>query len=173
YECREAVVFPSVTIDGSSTPLIAAHSVSPQTNQFYDRLSQRHNWFYAALHYYIYTVLQLRDWLPESFVTREYLPVGNPDTTFIYGYVEAQCSLQIQIPSAVLENYDLYLTRYRRSSLPLFFTKMEQESITVPAFAGKGYYLIRIRPRVVQPTDLDLDCIEIRQVHDSTLVTME
>lgn len=173
YECRETVVFPSVTMDGTSDALIAAHAVSPQTNQFYDQLSQRHNWFYAALHYYIYTLLQLRAWLPEALVTREFLPVGNPDTTFVYGHVEAKRSLQIQIPSVALENYDLYFTLYRRSSLPLFFTKMEQETITVPAFAGKGYYLIRIRPRVAQPPALDLDCLEISQVNHSALVSVE
>jgi hypothetical protein len=181
YDCRETVVFPAVELDRRSgvesehptAAPIEAHAVSPDTNQFYCQLSQRHNWFYAALHYYIYTLLQLRPWLPEAFVTQEYLPVGNPDTTFFYDYVEAKQSLQIQARPAALQNYDLYFTLYSRSSLPLYYTKIEEAITTVPAFEGKGYYLVRVRPRVASAPACGPDLIKISPIEALSLISME
>ncbi|PZD73813.1 hypothetical protein C1752_01722 [Acaryochloris thomasi RCC1774] len=181
YECSGAVEFPSVQADAvtvapgaddqtpadtenpssSEPPTINAQTASAETNAFYRHLSDRHNGFYLALHYYIYTLLQLRPWLPEAFVTREYLPVGNPDTAFFYDYVEAQQALSLSLHPTALQNYDIYFTLYSRSSLPLFYTKIEQETVTVPPFPTKGYYLIRTRPRNVQVPPPDSQLIQV------------
>lgn len=160
YEWTGAVEFPTVAADGM--PIIATQTAPADTNDFYERLSDRHSWFYGALHYYIYTLLKLRQWLPDTLVAREYLPVGNPDTTFLYDAVEVQQALSIQVKPSVLQTHDLYFSLYRRSSLPLFYTKIDQEKLTVPAFPYRGYYLIRIRPRCEEVAPLDPSLIQIR-----------
>jgi hypothetical protein len=174
YECLESVEFPCITVDAVQSDnrqaapdasqdrvIINPHSVPVNTNAFYRQLCDLHNWFYLALHYYIYTLLQLRPWLPETFVTREYLPVGNPDTAFFYDYVEAQTSLSLALHPTALQHYDIYFTLYSRSSLPLFYTKIEQAAVTVPAFPTKGYYLIRTRPRSLNVPLLEPNLIQV------------
>ncbi len=180
YECFESVEFPSVSVDTVTaqqneglqvsveasvlveTPaLISAYGVSTDTNEFYRHLSERHNVFYQALHYYIYTILQLRSWLPEAFVKREFLPVGNPDTAFFYDYVDAQASLSLSLHPTALQNYDIYFTLYSRSSLPLFYAKLEQEITLVPPSPHQGYYLIRTRPRALKVPCFDPSFIQI------------
>lgn len=165
YGHSGAVEFPSVQADADATPpatpTIGSHKAPADTNAFYQHLSDRHNGFYLALHYYIYTLLQLRPWLPEAFVTREYLPVGNPDTVFFYDYVEAQQSLSLSLHPTALQNYDIYFTLYSRSSLPLFYTKIKEETVTVPPFPTKGYYLIRTRPRNGQVPPPESNLIQV------------
>ena len=105
------------------------------------------NWFYSSLHYYIYTILKLRDYLPESFVRKEYLPLGAPDTHFAYNYLDAGQTLTIESAPEVVEQFDIYFTLYDRSSLPLTWCIITEEKYISPPQDTKGYFLLRIRPK--------------------------
>jgi hypothetical protein len=83
YDWRDEVVFPEIRVDGQTAS--RAQPVDPGINAFYQQLSRRENFFYLALNYYIYPMLRLRHLLPEAFVHREYLPVGDPGNIFYYG----------------------------------------------------------------------------------------
>ena len=89
----------------------------------------------------------IRKYLPESFVRREYLPVGAPDTTFIYNYLEKNQALQIDLISEIIENYNIYFNLYDRSSLPLKWCQIHNTKYELPAPQSNGYYLLRIRPK--------------------------
>jgi hypothetical protein len=145
YHWLDQVNLPAVQVDG--TEFVNRLPIPSDINDFYYDLIKRKNGFYLALHYYIFTILRLRKWLPESFVRNEYLPVGAPDTEFLYGYLMRGQSLQIEIHSAIATNYDFYLTLYDRSSLPLFWSRIEDEKYTTQPIENNGFYLIRIRPK--------------------------
>ena len=144
YGWFDSVKLPTVRVDGKEIP---AQPVSADVNQFYDHLIDRKNWFYLGLHYYIFTLLKLRRWLPESFVRKEYLPVGATDTFFLYGYLKKSEKLQVQLQPEVLENYNIYLTLYDRSSLPLSWCLIQQAMQTIEPIPNNGFYLVRVRQK--------------------------
>jgi Family of unknown function (DUF6208) len=145
YNRSEKITFPAVKVD--ERELVAASQIPSNINDFYYDLIQKKSWFYLALHYYIFTILRLRKWLPESFVKNEYLPVGAPDTTFFYGHLWRGQSLQVESDPVFVKNYDIYLTVYDRSSLPLFWSQLEQEKYLTQPIENNGFYLIRMRPK--------------------------
>ncbi|MEB3358630.1 MAG: DUF6208 family protein [Synechococcales bacterium] len=145
YNWRDTVVMPSISVDGEER--IPAQAVSPKVNAFYGKLAERKSWFYQALHYYVYTLLKLRRWLPEGFVQREYLPVGAPETAFLYGAIAPGHTLRLHLQPPLLEQYDTYLTLYNRASLPLFWEQLRSPDYASPLLPNDGTYLLRIRPK--------------------------
>jgi hypothetical protein len=145
YNWNEKVYLPALKVDKHE--LVSSVNVPKNINDFYANLIQAKNWFYSCLHYYIFTILKFKNWLPESFVRSEYLPVGAPDTYFFYNYLEKGQALEINTEQAILNNYDLYFTLYDRSSLPLTWCRLEQEKYTVKEIKNNGYYLFRVRPK--------------------------
>ena len=87
YRWTEHVELPAIQGDGND--LVAAKVVPRDINNFYSDLINRRNLFYYALHFYVYTMLRFRRMLPSGFVERQYAPVGNPETKYLYGTVQA------------------------------------------------------------------------------------
>ena len=145
YNRRDNIVMPAVKIDNQE--FVANISVPSDVNKFYHDLIKAKNWFYISLHYYIFTILKLRNYLPESFVRREYLPVGAPDTVFIYNYLEKNQALHINFAPEIINNCNIYFNLYDRSSLPLTWCQIETTEYELPAPKSNGYYLLRIRPK--------------------------
>ncbi|MBE9168800.1 hypothetical protein IQ238_15210 [Pleurocapsales cyanobacterium LEGE 06147] len=145
YNWCERVNLPAIKVDDRE--LVAPINVPTNVNNFYASLIQKKNWFYLSLHYYIFILLKLRKWLPESFVRKEYLPVGAPNTCFFYDYLERGQSLEVDLSLPVLNSYDIYFTLYDRSSLPLTWCQLKQEISTFEPTKSNGYYLFRIRAK--------------------------
>lgn len=145
YNCFDKIIFSAIQVDKQD--FVSPTPVSSDINNFYYELIKKKNWFYLALHYYIFTILRLRKWLPESFIRNEYLPVGATATEFFYDYLITGQTLQLEIDSLIVKNYDIYLTVYDRSSLPLFWSRVEQEKYTTQPIPNNGFYLIRVRPK--------------------------
>ena len=145
YDRAETIYLPSIKVDGIQ--IVDEIEVDRNVNDFYKQIIKRKNWFYSALHYYIFTILKWRKILPESFVKKEFLPVGAPDTEFLYGKLEQNNRLEIELPRDILEKYQAYLTVYDRASLPLFWHKIESEKYITESIEQKGYYLIRMRQK--------------------------
>lgn len=146
YNRKENIYLPQIKIDGEN--YVSPQPVSPKINNFYHHLINRQNFFYLALHYYIFTILKYRHKLPEKFVHSEFLPVGAPDTQFIYNYLLQDAVLEITIKAEILQEYHIYLTVYDRCSLPVEFTEIETENYITKPLVNNGYYLIRIRPQL-------------------------
>lgn len=145
YNRTEKLQLPAIKVDGKN--FVAAQVVPSNVNEFYSELIQAKNWFYSSLHYYIFTILKLRNILPESFIRKEYLPVGAPDTFFAYNYLEQHQQLQIDIDSEIVSNCNIYFTLYDRSSLPLSWSQITTTQYNLAAPESEGYYLLRIRPK--------------------------
>lgn len=145
YNRTETINYPAIKIDEEL--FVESYNVPSDINSYYDNLIQAKNWFYSSLHYYIFTILKLRNYLPESFVRGEYLPLGAPKTHFAYNYLDAQQTLKITTASEIIQEFDIYFTLYERSSLPLSWSVITEEVYTLPFQDAKSYYLLRIRPK--------------------------
>ncbi len=144
YHWSEPVTLPAVAVDGE--PAVPAAPLRADTNDFYQDLGKGRHTFYLCLHSYVCTLLRYRRWFPASFVAREYLPAGNPRTTFSYGYLAAGTSLDIDL-RGLLPTHDAYFTAYNRASLPVVsYPLTENKHITAPS-AVTGSYLIRLHAK--------------------------
>lgn len=144
YNRTDNLQLPAIKVDGSE--FVDVQPVHHDVNDFYYDLINAKNWFYSSLHYYIFTILKLRGILPESFIRKEYLPVGAPDTFFAYNYLEKQ-QLQLDIDAEIVDNCNIYFTLYDRSSLPLTWEQITTTNYHLAAPETNGYYLLRIRPK--------------------------
>lgn len=145
YNRSENINYPAIKIDDHE--FVDSYNVPNNINDYYYDLIKAKNWFYSSLHYYIFTILKLRNHLPESFVRKEYLPVGAPATHFAYNYLESGQALQINISPEIITNFDIYFTLYDRSSLPLTWCIITAEKYLLPPQDYQGYFLLRVRPK--------------------------
>jgi len=145
YNRSENINYPAIKIDDRE--FVDSYNVPNNINDYYYDLIKAKNWFYSSLHYYIFTILKLRNYLPESFVRKEYLPVGAPDTHFAYNYLESRQALEINISPEIITNFDIYFTLYDRSSLPLTWCVITAEKYLLPPQNYQGYFLLRVRPK--------------------------
>ncbi|WP_036487802.1 DUF6208 family protein [Myxosarcina sp. GI1] len=160
YNYSEQISYPAVKIDDEQ--FTNTYLINSKVNDFYHNLINYKNWFYLSLHYYIYVILKYRNWLPESFVRHEYLPVGSPDTFFHYSYLAKNQALLVDIDSNIIEGFDIYFTYYDRSSLPITWCMITETKFSLPPQLVNGYYLLRIRPKpsvtkATNKTDRSLD----------------
>ena len=144
YNRTDVINYPAIKIDNEL--FVESYNVPPDINSYYHNLINAKNWFYSSLHYYIFTILKLRNYLPESFVRNEYLPVGAPATHFVYNYLDSQQTLEIATNSQIIEQFDIYFTLYDRSSLPLSWCIITDAKYVLPSDT-QGYFLLRIRPK--------------------------
>ena len=145
YNRADTISYPAIKVDDKL--YVEYCNVPNNINDYYYSLIEKKNWFYSSLHYYIFTILKLRKYLPESFVRKEYLPVGAPATYFAYNYLESHQALQIKIEPKIVEQFDIYFTLYDRSSLPLTWCIITNTEYTLSPRDTKSYFLLRIRPQ--------------------------
>ncbi|AUC59717.1 hypothetical protein AA637_00540 [Cyanobacterium sp. HL-69] len=157
YNYGEKLTLPAVRIDGKEfTP---TKKIPNDSNGFYKTIIQKKNWYFLAIHYYIYTVLKLKIYLPDSFVKYEFLPVGAIDTKFYYDALDKGEILTIEVDQNTLNKYDIYITIYDRTSLPIQWFQLKDLTEKTKPVTNKGYYLIRVRNQGKPPqefTDLHI-----------------
>ncbi len=147
YHWSEHINLPAIKIDennATKTQLINIDDV----NNYLENLTKRDHIFYRCLNYYIFTLLMCQKWLPQEWVRKEYLPVGDTNNEFFYGVVYKNYSFCVEIKPVLLNNYDIYLTIYNRSSLPVIWCQIQEEKYTIPVVEQDGFYLVRIRAKL-------------------------
>ena len=133
---------PKLLIDNK--PRILERAVSPDENNYLSGLRNKDGILYACLHYYVLEMLRLRQYLPASFVRREYLPVGNPETIFDYGDLRRGQCIEITSGRGIPEGQRLYLTIYNRSSFPVFWSEVRSLPYRTLPVEDTGSYLWRL-----------------------------
>lgn len=142
YGCGEQVWFPAVTVDDAvKIPAFDASAEGGKYQAYLDSVRGKRGAFYAALHGYIHPLLTWRHRLPEAFVRAEFLPVGNPETDFLFGPLEPGERLRVDENG---EAAAVYVAIYNASSFPLHWQTLSAAGYTSPAMAGRGFYLIRV-----------------------------
>jgi len=145
YGAGKQVSFPAIRVDEHDQ--VGSKAIDPDNNQFYGSLSQRMNWLYIWLNYYVFTMLRFADWLPKSFVTNEYLPAGDPGMKYKFGAMRRNTALRIDARSELLADYAIYFTHYNRASFPVASQEISSSECTVGDAKEDGYYLIRLLAR--------------------------
>ena len=144
YDFRPGAMTPELWVDGTRVSAATALP-SDASTEVYEQVRHRTGGFYRALAGYLYPVLCLREWLPEAFVRRAFLPVGNPDTTFRFGVVERGERLQIEVPAALLRTHRVLFTSYNRASFPVDWFRVDQAVVETAAMPCRGFWLIRVQ----------------------------
>ncbi|NET50956.1 MAG: hypothetical protein F6K09_20165 [Merismopedia sp. SIO2A8] len=145
YDRHDTVIMPAIQIDG--TEVVPAQGIDPSVNKVYETLKSRETWFYRSLHYYIFTILQWRQHLPDGWIRSEFLPVGAPETQFEYGAIAQGQTLSITMAKLLLDNYNIYYTLYNRASFPIEWSQLRNSPYTASPVQCDGFYLLRIRPK--------------------------
>ena len=160
YQWSDRVELPAVAVDGIEA--VPARVVPANVNDFYNDLGKRSNFLYLCLHYYAGTLLRYRTLLPRSLVEREYLPVGNPETTFYYGFLSSREALALDLDARLLKTHDVYFTLYNLASFPVqWYALTKRQHITSPS-ACDGTYLIRVHRRAQSPEPFAYDSVRMR-----------
>jgi hypothetical protein len=142
YESATGPQLPALEIDDGRQ--IPERRVLPIENDYLHTIRNKNGVFYTCLHYYMLEMLRLRRHLPEALVRREYLPVGNPETAFCYGYLPRGQRLAITSSIGIPEGHHLYLTIYNRSSFPVHWGEVQSLPHYTPPADATGSYLLRL-----------------------------
>ena len=142
YDWSESPTLPAVSVDGR-TAMEGTH-VDPTTNTFYRDLVKRRGLLSRGLHFHVYPMLRLAPWLPTGWVERQYLPVGNPETTFRSGVVEPGERLALRLSERLLATHYAFICTYSRDSLPLEWQRLETPDVRLPPARERGYYVVRL-----------------------------
>ncbi len=160
YNLKQNACLPPVWADGRLN--VDAKSVSIEANNFYLSLRNRRNVYYLMLHFYVHVILRFQNMLPSGFVRSEYLPVGNPETEFMYGCMYDGEKLEILGDQQFFDSYDVYFNVYDRASFPVIWGRVDRGGFTTESIKGKGYYLIRICK--LSLTDYDVNQLRVQRL---------
>lgn len=141
YGSTEDPSFPEVFADGEVA--LEAVCLKGETIRYQKQLESirnRRHWPSAWLHYYVFHMLQWR-FLGEEFLKKEFVPVGNPDTDFEYGFLKAGQELTVKTGE---EPYPtcVFVTIYNRHSFPVKWTEVPHSPHHETCLQD-GFYLIR------------------------------
>jgi hypothetical protein len=142
YEWSAEPKLPAIEIDG--IPRIFERSLPINENDYLERLRNKGGAFYTILHFYMLEMLRLHRYLPASFVRREYLPVGNPETVFRYGYLRRGQGVEITSSKTTRDQDYLYLVLYNESSFPVSWSTVDSLPHRTQPAPSTGSYLIRL-----------------------------
>ena len=160
YHWHDGSELPAVEVDDA--PAVPALAVPADVNDFYHSLSKRSNFFYLCMHSYVSTLLRYRHWVPASFVKREYLPAGNSQTEFHYGFLPARTSLAVELDPGLLETHDVFFTAYNRASFHLLWYPIRESNHTSRPIMVNCTYLIRVQAKTPAQEAGGRDRIRVR-----------
>ncbi|MBI4614803.1 MAG: hypothetical protein HY720_14425 [Planctomycetes bacterium] len=152
YRWTGAPELPAVRVDGEE--LVPSRPVPPGANDFYRDLARSRgpalDLFLAFLHAHARALLSLSRHFPRlfprAFVDSVYVPVGNPETRFLYGPLDRGERMSLDLDHDLLATQDVYLTLYDRRSLPVFWCPLNQPADEPPRAPATGSYLVRAHP---------------------------
>lgn len=145
YRATAASKFPAVRVDDS--PLVEPH-VATETTGCYEQLAARDHWFYRALAFHVWYLMRCRRHLPERWLRQAFLPVGNPETTFVYGHFRRDQKFTIPVAPDAPADCDRLLTLYSRASLPVSWRALPADGDgTTMTEPYDGFFLVRLLPR--------------------------
>jgi hypothetical protein len=140
---RTSVLLPRVRLNGQD--------VAGRVEFARDRLAFNHTlrkyrhpivW---PLQWHVYPLLCCRTWLPPELVRRIYLPVGNPETQWLYGPVHEGFALHLVVAHHVLTDHLVFCTVYDRASFPTLACGSVEKTVQTLEVCGEdGFWAIRV-----------------------------
>ncbi len=141
YGARAGGLLPELRIDEDTA--VPALPVPSTSLDVYHAVRDRTGLFYWALAWYIYPLLRVRRWLPAAFVTGEFLPAGNPRTSYAFDVVERRQRLSIDIPAPILASHRVMFTAFNRASFPTLWFPITATHTETEPMPQQGFWLLR------------------------------
>lgn len=149
YELKYPVELPKLIIDNGRV-VIEKRFIFSKVPVYPDAIMGKQSSFYSFVHYYLHYAFRKGSRDLGFDLDFEYLPVGNPETTFIYGCFNSNSYICIDV-NGKAEDFLLYLTCYNESSFPIYSEKIPVYGIDQfrsSLLTVDGTYLIRIVPLI-------------------------
>ncbi len=159
YEGRAEMRLPAIYADGRRVS--SGRALAPDTNAFYRDLNKRSGLFYRALHYYVFVLVRHPRLFPESFIRRELLPLGNPETEFQWGALRKGEELRGDVEPGAFRGWNILLTVYGIDSFPIHSEQIRTHEFRFRAHAN-CIYLFRINRKATGDEPFPCDWLHLR-----------
>lgn len=145
YKTAEEVVFPCVISE--SRVLLNEKTVASKAS--FEKLEKsvfhKHSYFYRLLN--ISALFNLATSNDEEKIVKNYLPVGSPETLYIFSMLKGKGTLTVNVPESLKGKCFVFLTVYNGSSFPVLSTELYcGEEKNLDFLVTVGTMLIRIIP---------------------------
>ncbi|GAL83178.1 hypothetical protein MYP_404 [Sporocytophaga myxococcoides] len=166
YELKYPVELPELIIDNGKV-VIEKRLLLNKTPVYPDTIMTKESKFYSFVHYYLHYAFRYGKRSINRNLEFEYLPVGNPETTFLFGYYNRNSIVYVDILDRA-GSFLIFITCYNESSFPVYSEKIPVYGIDLYKSAllpANGTYLIRIIPLVKGLTSEMLKkCVKVNVV---------
>ena len=162
YTWTDEPRLPAVWRDGE--PLIAERPCSPDGPAYMHGLVARESWFHRWTQRHMLYMLRHPGLFSAERIAAEYLPVGNPETTFRYGLREAGEALRVVVAPSLLERALAMLVCYDEASFPIEWQDLAAGETLLAPRDHAGHWLVRVQPLVEvidPPTDDELSIARV------------
>ena len=122
--CEEARL-PRIKLNGKLLKNYGEVDFTISKLQFNRELRAKQKFHHLAMQWHVMPMLRARKLLPVAMVRDVYLPVGNPETQWLYGIIFEKYALRVNVVPFLLHDHLVFVTVYSRASIPT------QPSITI------------------------------------------
>jgi len=157
FDGRDSAPLPFVKLDGKPLEQRTSSSAEPISEQtrvvfeagrlaFNASLAARQKFHHKAMQFHMHSMLALDgSALSSTFVRSIYLPVGNPETQWIYGLVHEGFALHVKTTAALLKDHLVFCSVYNRASLPTIPSiTCDTPEYALPTCPCDGFFAVRI-----------------------------
>jgi len=140
---RTSAVLPRVVLNGQD--IAGCVEFSRDRLAFNYTLRKHERPIFWPFQWHVYPMLCCRTWLPPELVRRIYLPVGNPETQWLYGPVHEGFALHFVIAEHVLTDHLVFCTVYDRASFPTLPCGSVEKPVQMLEVCGEdGFWATRV-----------------------------
>jgi uncharacterized protein DUF6208 len=146
YTDSDDMQVPTVRIDRDNR--VCGGRIAGEASRYRTHLQSIRNksgLLYRLLHYYIFFHLK-HGTKDANWLRRQFLPMGNPDTDWEYGYLDTGEQLRICLDAVHHRQYNTYVAFYNWASFPIDWCKIQAlDWRSAPLVERVGYAVRRVR----------------------------
>ncbi|MBE7172401.1 MAG: hypothetical protein INR73_17570 [Williamsia sp.] len=147
YEEKYPLELPGIVVDEGRIH-ISKRVLTARQEYIPEKILHKRGAFYDLIHHYLFYAFKHGSHAADHRIRNEYLPVGNPETIFRFGYLPQYGGIRVQAADNISGSTLMYITFFNKSSFPVFSQKiaMLNNVYRSPPATTEGTYLIRIVP---------------------------
>lgn len=139
---------PAVFVDGTALkPCKAFEDEGKRLDEFLTTIRNKDSLFYRFLQFHAFYAVSRRDSLPVEWSHKAFLPAANPQTSFVFGLIEAGKRLRIRVSRELCEAGLILVSQYNKSSFPTDWKTINGDCVRLDPTLRDGAYLVRVVPR--------------------------
>jgi len=147
YRPAADIVFPAIDIDGNRSHVESRRVSSASLPTLQETIFNRRTLFYDLLHRYMLSALRYPHLFTQRFLNHAYLPVGNEENLYVFGFLSPKYQLELTLDETVTNRCMVFLSCYNSSSFPKLSIEITRPGLTqIPTSKHEGTFLLRIIP---------------------------